>query len=383
MIKKNSAIELRLYPNKEQKILLNKTFGCTRKVWNLALAECINSYNEIGLFKHNNYSFYFEKYPYLKEVEAQALCQSLQDLNRAFKNRFSKTMKYNTGFPKFKSKRTRQSYRTCQPRPNALKNKIITIPKIGNIKFRSKPHVSEDWKLKSITVSKSATGKYHASLLYEFYIEEPHVELNIYNSIGLDYKSDGLYVDNQGNKPDYPKFFRLYESKLAFEQRKLSHMKRGSNNYYKQKLKVAKVHEKIANCRKDFLHKLSYSLANIYDYVFVEDLNMQDVSKFLHLGKSTNDNGFGMFKSMLNYKLQDRGKIFHKIDKWYASSTTCSNCGTKHKDIVNSLSIRKWTCPTCGYNHDRDINAATNIRQQGIKELTVGTAGLACLCCSQ
>ena len=146
-------------------------------------------------------------------------------------------------------------------------------------------------------------------------------------------------------------------------------MKRGSNNYYKQKLKVAKIHEKIANCRKDFLHKLSYSLANTYDYVFVEDLNMQSISQFLRLGKSTHDNGFGMFKSMLNYKLQDRGKVFHTIDKWYASSTTCSNCGTKHKNIVNSLSIRKWTCPTCGYSHDRDINAAINIRQQGIKEL--------------
>ena len=146
-------------------------------------------------------------------------------------------------------------------------------------------------------------------------------------------------------------------------------MKRGSNNYYKQKLKVAKIHEKIANCRKDFLHKLSYSLANTYDYIFVEDLNMQTVSKFLHLGKSTSDNGFGMFRNMLSYKLQDRGKVFHKIDKWFASSTTCSNCSTKHKEIVNSLVIRKWTCPTCGYSHDRDVNAAINIRQQGIKEL--------------
>ena len=379
MIKKNSAIELRLYPNKEQKILLDKTFGCCRKVWNIALAECIKSYNETGLFKHNNYPSYFEEYPYLKEVEAQALNQSLQDLNKAFKNRFSKTSKHKTGFPKFKSKRAKQSYRTCQPRPNALKDKIVTIPKIGDIKFRGKPRVSEDWKLKSITISKSPTGKYHASLLYEFYVEEPHVELNIYNSIGLDYKSDGLYVDNQGNKPDYHKFFRLYESKLAFEQRKLSHMKKGSSNYYKQKLKIAKVHEKIANCRKDFLHKLSYSLANTYDYVFVEDLNMQSISQCLKLGKSTHDNGFGMFRSMLSYKLQDRRKVFHKIDKWYASSTICSNCGIKHKDIVSSLSIRKWTCPTCGCSHDRDINAAVNIRQQGIKE-TVGTTGLACEC---
>ena len=378
MVKKNSAVELRLYPNKEQKVLLDKTFGCCRKVWNLALAECINSYKETGLFKHNNYPSYFEEYPFLKEVEAQALNQSLQDLNRAFKNRFSKTSKHKTDFPKFKSKRARQSYRTCQPRHNTFKDKVVTIPKIGDIKYKGKPCIGDNWKLKSITISKSPTGKYHASLCYEYYVEEPHLELDIQNSIGLDYKSDGLYVDNQGYKHDYPKFFRLYESKLAYEQRKLSHMKKGSSNYYKQKLKVAKVHEKITNCRKDFLRKLSYNLANTYDYVFVEDLNMQNISQCLKLGKSTHDNSFGMFKSMLNYKLQDRGKVLHKIDKWYASSTTCSNCSAKHKGIVNSLSIRKWTCPTCGCIHDRDINAAINIRQQGIKE-TVGTTGLACL----
>ena len=383
MIKQNKAIELRLYPNKEQQILLAKTFGCCRKVYNLALAESIESYKQNGKFKHSNYTTYREQFPFLGEVEAQALNQSLQNLKSAFKNRFSKTAKRQTGFPRFKSKHGKQSYRTCMPSPNALQDKYLKLPIIGKVRFRAKPRVNEDWKLKSITVSKSSTEKYHASLLYEFYIEEPHVELNIHNSIGLDYKSNDLFVDNQANEPDYPKFYRMYEQKLAFEQRKLSHMKKGSNNYYKQKLKVAKVHEKIANCRNDFLHKLSYLYAETYDYVFVEDLNMQTVSRFLHLGKSTSDNGFGMFRNMLNYKLHDRGKVFHKIDKWYASSTTCSNCNTKHKEIVNSLVIRKWTCPTCGYSHDRDINAAINIRQQGIKELTVGTTGLACLCCSQ
>ena len=378
MIKQNKAIELRLYPNKEQQILLNKTFGCCRKVYNLALAEAIESYKQTGKFTYRWYTAYKEEYPFLNEVEAQALNQSLQNLKSAFKNRFSKTAKRQTGFPKFKSKRSKQSYRTCMPAKDALQDKYLKIPIIGKVRFRAKPRVNDNWKLKSITISKSATGKYHASLLYEFYVKEPQAGLNVYNSVGLDYKSNGLFVDNQGNKPIYPKFFRLYESKLAFEQRKLSHMQYGSNNYYKQKLKVAKIHEKIANCRKDFLHKLSYNYANKYDYIFVEDLNMQNMSKYLHLGKSTNDNGFGMFKSMLNYKLQDRGKVFHKIDKWYASSTTCSNCGTKHKDIVNSLAIREWTCPTCGCYHDRDINAAINIRNRGIKE-TVGTTGLACL----
>ena len=379
MIKKNKAVELRLYPNKEQQVLLSKTFGCCRKVYNLALTESIESYKQNGKFEHSNYTIYRKHFPYLSEVEAQALNQSLQNLKSAFKNRFSKTAKRQTGFPKFKSKHEKQSYRTCMPSPNALQNKYLKLPIIGKVRFKAKPRVKDNWKLKSITISKSPIGKYHASLLYEFYVEEPHVKLNIYNSIGLDYKSNGLFVDNQANEPNYPKFYRIYEQKLAFEQRKLSHMKRGSNNYNNQKLKVAKVHEKIANCRKDFLHKLSYLYAETYDYIFVEDLNMQTVSKFLHLGKSTNDNGFGMFRYMLEYKLQDRGKVFHKINKWFASSTICSNCGTKHKEIVSSLSIRKWTCHTCGYSHDRDINAAINIRKQGIKE-TVGTTGLACEC---
>lgn len=379
MIKRYKAVELRLYPNKEQQVLFNKTFGCCRKVYNLALAEAIESYKQIGKFKHKTYNAYKEEYPYLNDVEAQALNQSLRNLNSAFKNRFSKTAKRQTGFPKFKSKHySRQSYRTCGQAKDALQDKYVKIPVVGNIKFKAKPRVNEDWKLKSITISKSATGKYHASLLYEYCVEEPHKELDINNSIGLDYKSNGLFVDNQGNKPNYPKFYRMYEQKLAFEQRKLSHMQYGSNNYYKQKLKVAKVHEKIANCRKDILQKLSNTYVNKYDYVFVEDLDLQEVSKYLHLGKSTNDNSFGMFRFMLNYKLLDRGKVFHKIDKWYASSTICSNCATKHKEIVNSLSVRDWICPTCGFYHDRDINAAINIRNRGIQE-TVGTTGLACL----
>ena len=366
MVKKNIAIELRLYPNKEQRVLLSKTFGCCRKVYNLALAESIESYKQNGKFEHSNYTAYREQFPFLGEVEAQALSQSLRNLNAAFRNRFSKTAKRQTSFPKFKSKHRKQSYRTCQPSANALQDKYLKLPIIGKVKFKAKLRVLDNWKLKSITVSKSPTGKYHASLLYEYYIEEPNIQLDLNNSIGLDYASHGLYVDNQGNKPNYPRYYRLYEDKLAFEQKKLSHMKRGSNNYCKQKIKVAKVHEKIANCRKDFLHKLSYNLAETYDYIFIEDLNMQNMSRSLRLGKSTTDNGFGMFRSMLKYKLENRGKILHIIDKWEATSTVCSVCSVKHKDIVNSLNVRDWVCPDCGTHHNRDMNAAINIRKLGM-----------------
>lgn len=379
MIKVNRAIKLRLYPTKEQQIYFAQVFGCTCKVWNLALAECIDNYKTTGKFQHRGYKDYYDEYPYLKDVEAQALCQSLNDLHIAFKNRFSKTSKRQTGFPKFKSKRSKQSYRTCMPSVNALGVKTIKIPKVGKVCFHAKPHIGDSWKLKSITVSKSSTNKYYASLLYEFFIEEPQVKLDINNSVGLDYQSNGLFIDNQGKQPHYPRYFRLTESKLAKEQRKLSHMKYDSNNYHKQRLKIAKIHEKIANQRKDFLHKLSYEFASKYDYIFVEDINLQSIAQFGHLGKSTCDNGFGMFRTFLSYKMADQGKIFHKIDKWFPSSKTCSVCGCYHADIVINLSIREWTCPDCGTTHNRDINAAINIHNKGMLDITVGTAELACL----
>ena len=381
LIKVNRAVELRLYPTQHQQEYFAKVFGCTRKVWNLALAECIDSYKITGKFQHRSYTDYYDEYPYLKEVETQALCQSHCDLRTAFKNRFSKTAKRQTGFPKFKSKRSKQSYRTCMPSSTALGNKTVKIPKIGEVKFHAKPKIGDNWKLKSITISKSPSGKYHASLLYEFFTEESQVELDINNSIGLDYQSNGLFVDNQGNQPNYPRYFRLAESKLAKEQRKLSLMKLGSNNYNKQRLKVAKIHEKIANQRKDFLHKLSYDFANKYDYVFVEDINLQSISQFGHLGKSTHDNGFGMFRTYLGYKMAERSKVFYKIDRWFPSSKTCSVCGCYHADIVNSLDVRDWVCPDCGSVHNRDINAANNIRNKGMNDITAGTAGLASLCC--
>lgn len=384
LIKVNRAVELRLYPTQPQQEYFAQVFGCTRKVWNLALAECIDKYQTIGKFQHRSYKDYYDEYPYLKDVETQALCQSHNDLHTAFKNRFSKTAKCQTGFPKFKSKRSKQSYRTCMPSPTALGDKTVKIPKIGEVKFRAKPRVGDDWKLKSITISKSPSGKYHASLLYEFFIEQSPVELDINNSVSLDYQSNGLFVDNQGNQPNYPQYFRLLEEKLAFEQKKLSRMKFGSKNYNKQRCRVAKIHEKIANKRKDFLHKLSHDFANKYDYVFVEDINLQSISQFRHLGKSTYDNGYGMFRTFLAYKMTDRGKVFYKIDKWFASSKTCSTCGCYHSELVDSLSIREWTCPDCGITHNRDINAAINIRNKGILEITtVGTAGIASLCLEQ
>lgn len=195
---------------------------------------------------------------------------------------------------------------------------------------------------------------------------KPNITINPENSLGLDYSSPNFYVDNQGRKADYPRFYRISQNRLAKEQRKLSLMKLHSHNYEKQKIKVARLHEHISNQRKDFIHKLSTSLSNEYDIICVEDINLQGLSQTLHLGKSTNDNGFGMFRTILQYKLEDIGKLLIKINKWFPSSKMCNVCGLVKEDL--KLSDREWTCE-CGQHHLRDVNAAINIRTAGLLQV--------------
>ncbi len=375
----NKAIELRLYPNNKQEEYFSKCFGCVRLVYNKQLEKRIAYYSENKVSLKTNYAELLDEYPFLSEVEGQALSQATQDLNKAYNNFFNGIKnKQKIGFPKFKSKRNKQSYRTCQPPKNPLDldNRKLKIPKIGYVKYRGNINLPNTYKVKNITISKSPTGKYHASICIEYEHDIPSIELDINKSIGLDYSSHDFYVSNFNDSSDYPKFYRLYEDKLAKEQRKLSHMIKGSNNYVKQKLKVNKIHEKIANSRKDYLHKLSYKLANEYDYIFVEDLNLKAQAQTLNLAKSVNDNSFGMFRLLLEYKLKDRGKVFHKINKWSISTKMCSNCGTIHKEVFGTclsenLKTREWICPDCGRHHNRDINAAINIRYNGLIELNL------------
>jgi len=207
------------------------------------------------------------------------------------------------------------------------------------------------------------TGKYYVAILTEYEFTPPTLTLSKDKAIGLDYASDGFYVDNQNRKADYPKFYRTALNKLTREQRKLSNMKRGSSNYHKQKLKVAAVHEYTSNQRKDWLHKESTKLANEYDYICVEDINMRAMSQGLKLGKSTMDNGFGMFRDMLAYKVLEQGKSLIKIDKWFPSSKLCRHCGTINSEL--KLSERTWEC-SCGAVLDRDENAAINILNAGL-----------------
>lgn len=362
--KNYKAYKYRLCPTIKQIKLIDKTIDCTRFIYNKMLEDKISYYKKTKQTLYNTPAQYKKEFPWLREVDSSALCNAQMNLQKAYGNFFSNT---NTGFPKFKSKKVdRKSYTT-----NSISNSIrieanhkIKLPKLGLVNFIEHRQIPNAQKIKSATISKTPTGKYYISVLTECKPVEKDITLDKEKSIGLDYSSSKFYIDNQGVSPEYPRFFRLYEEKLAREQRKLSHMKLGSRNYKKQKLVVAKVHEKISSARFDFIHKLSTQLANTYDYICIEDISMKNLSQTLNLGKSTMDNSFGMFRDILNYKLYNRGKKLIKIDKWFPSSKTCNDCGYVNKEL--KLTDRDWICPNCGTYHERDINAAKNILEVGL-----------------
>ena len=372
----NKAIKYRIYPTTEQRIMFAKTFGCCRKVYNLMLTDKIEGYRSTGEFPNVTPTQYKDKYPYLREVDSLALANVKMNLWAAFRHAFNKSYKKNNGFPKFKSRKARNSYTTNNQRGTVaiIDDKYIRIPKIGKVKAVIHRKANEDWKIKSVTISQERDGSYYISVLFEYDKPENTYIADKTNAIGLDYKSDGLYMDSNGNVGSNHKFYRESHNKLAKEQRRLSRMKGSkknepkSNNYIKQLRKVNKIHRHIANQRMDNLHKISTEITNQYDVVCVESLNMCSMAnKGFGNGKATMDNGYGMFLNMLEYKLSDRGKYFVKVDKFYPSSQLCSCCGSRKK---LELSERKYIC-TCGLEIDRDLNAAINIKNEGLRLLEV------------
>ena len=358
----NKAYKFRLYPNKEQEIMFAKTFGCVRFIYNKMLADKIKFYKETKQKLNNTPAQYKKEFEWLKEVDSLALANAQMNLQTAYNNFFRSPK---VGFPKFKSKkRNKNSYTTNNQNGTvSIVENNLKLPKIGFVKMKQHRRIPDNQKIKSATITKTPSGKYYVSILVEYEHFIPDVQLDKNKALGLDYASHSFYVDSQGREADYPKFYRNAQNILAKEQRKLSHMKYGSNNYQKQRLKVARIQERIANQRKDWIHKLSTQLANDYDYICVEDINMQNMAQSLNLGKSTNDNGFGMFRTILAYKLADRGKILVKIDKWFPSSKMCRFCGTINKNLT--LEDRIWTCE-CGKTLNRDENAAINIMNVGL-----------------
>ena len=358
----NTVYRFRIYPNKSQRELFAKTFGCVRFVYNRMLAEKKAYYEKTGKNLSVTPARYKSEFPWLKEVDSLALCNAQLHLQTAYKNFFRDD---SVGFPKFKSKKKPvRSYTTnCVNENIALQNGRLKLPKAGWVHIRQHRKIEEGYQLKGATITQEADERYYVALLYS--CEEPVNEIRKAESaIGLDFSMKELYVDSNGNRAAYPHFFSKAQKKLAREQRKLSHCELRSSRYKKQKKKVARIHTHIAHQRKDFLHKESRKIANSYDIVCMEDLNMKEISQDMCFGKSVHDNSRGMFTDFLAYKMERAGKKRVRIDRWYPSSKTCSCCGNIKEDL--QLSDRIYEC-ACGNRMDRDQNAAINICREGIR----------------
>lgn len=379
-MKKNKAYKFRLLPNKTQANLIERTIGCARFIYNRMLADKIKHYKDMKLSLKNTPAQYKNEFEFLKEVDSLALANSQRNLETAYTNFFRriKQNKKEVGFPKFKSKKKCSwSYTTNNQKDSIrIENNKIKLPKIGLVKLIQHRGIPDDHIIKSVTITKTRTNKYYISILVEY--ETQVIKKDIEKVIGLDFSMKELYVDSNGYLANYPRFFRQAQEKLAKQQRIFSHRKPGSKRYEKQRLKVAKIHEHISNQRKDFLHKESHRLSDTYDMVCVEDLNMQAMSQCLNFGKSVSDNGWGMFRTFISYKLKDLGKQIFVIDKWFPSSKMCNVCGCINKELT--LADREWICE-CGSVHNRDYNAAINIRNFGVR--TVGIIGIAQGCLQQ
>ena len=366
----NRAMRFRIEPNKDQKMLFEKTFGCCRFVYNRMLSDKLIA-DMAGDHIKLTPAVYKKEHPWLKEVDSLALCNVQLDLEAAIRD--SKRIK-GRGYPRYKSKHhSRRSYTTNVVNGNIrIEGNKLKLPKAGLVRIRVHRDIPEGWTLKSVTITKEPSGKYYASLLYELPEGENQAKgidkgTEEKRYLGIDYAMDGLAVMSDGTRAEYPKYFRQAEEKLAREQRRLSHCKRGSRNYEKQKRKVAVVHEKVKNQRKDFLHKLSRELADGYDIIGVEDIDMRAMSRNMHFGKSVMDNGYGMFRNLLSYKLEERGGELVKVDRFFPSSKRCSICGRIKSDLT--LGDRIYRCK-CGNCMDRDENAAINIRLEAVRLTT-------------
>ena len=362
-MKKNKAFKYRLYPNTEQVILFARTFGCVRFVYNHLLEEKIAYYKETGKTLNNTPAHLKSEFEWLKEVDSLALANAQLQLQTAYKNFFRDKL---VGFPKYRSRKSgKKTYTTNNQNGTVrIENGKLRLPKVGFVRIKLHREIPEGYEIKSVTVSQEPSGKYYASILTEYEAEESAIEINVGSALGLDYSSPHFYVSSDGELADMPHYYRNAERRLAREQRRLSKMTRGSSNYQKQKNRVAAAYEKVRFQRNDWLHKKSRELADKHDIICIENIDLKNMLQGLHLAKATNDNGFGRFREHLSYKMADSGKKLITIDKWFPSSKVCHCCGYVNEELT--LATREWTCPCCGEHHDRDLNAAINIRNQGL-----------------
>lgn len=402
---KLKALKIRIYPNVQQTILLNKTFGCTRFIYNTMLSERKEIYDKL---KHNPRELYEYKYrtekqlkdefEFLKEVDSVALQQARMNLGVAYENFWRRCKdpripSSEKGFPKFKKRNAKNSYRTVCSHDNLkidFGKKKVKAPKIGWISFRDN-RVVENIKIHSMTFSRTPSLKYYVSILYEDVVQNKgKVDVNSPNLKvkGLDMSLTNFFVDDEGNSPQYDRNYRTSERKIAYLCQKISTTKSKSLKT-KLRLRLARLHEHIANKRKDFIEKTSTKLVKENDVIVIETLSLKDMAKFRkwserkdskdksNHGKSVYDLGWYAFVQRLKTKAEEQGKIVMEADKWFASSKTCNVCGYVNKDLT--ISDRTWLCPRCGKEHNRDQNAAINLKNIFVAEsnITEGTSGRA------
>ena len=370
----NKALRVRIYPNKTQQKKIDTTINCCRFVRNHMIERNCKLYERrkehLNYIAMQNLLPCMKKYlPWLAEADSQALKYACRQVDNAYQRFFRKL----GGYPKFSSKRENvQSYTTTNAKGIYYKIEKIKIPCIGWVNAKNKRELPSDGNICFVTVIRDH-GQYYASICYKTEEVATPVQIDGNNVIGLDYKSDGLYTDSNGNCCDMPHYYCESQEAVTKEQRKLSRKvgsckgEKRSRNYIRQQEKLFKKVRHIANQRKDFLHKRSTAIAKQYDAICVESLDMKAMAnKGFGNGKATLDNGYGMFLVMLEYKLRDRGKQLVKVEKWCPSSQICSCCGHKQK---MPLHVKTYNCPKCGNCMDRDYNAAVNIRNKGLRIL--------------
>ena len=354
------AYKYRIYPNSEQKVFFAKTFGCVRFIYNRMLADRIKNYKEhqensqVKLITPTP-AQYKQEFEWLREVDSLALANAQQDLNAAYRNFFRDK---SIGFPKFKSKHTNHcSYKTNNQKGTvSVENGYLKLPKLKSL-VKIKLHRQFTGLIKSVTISKTPTNKYYASILVE---ENEQLFPKLETRVGIDVGLKEFAILSNGQRYENPKWFRQAEKRLKFLQRSLSRKKRGSSNYQKARLRVAKLHEKIANMRKDFLHKVSHLITNENQVIVMEDLRVKNMLKNRKLSKAISEVSWAQFRTFIEYKAAWRGRDMIIAPAHYASSQLCSICGYKNSDVKN-LSLREWTCPSCQTHWDRDLNAALNL----------------------
>lgn len=368
------AYKFRIYPNKTQEILIQKTFGCVRFVYNYFLDKRITAYKEDKVtLTFNKCSKELTKLKqeltWLKEPDKCSLQNALKHLDIAFQNFFNRE---NVGYPKFKSKKDRhKSYKTNFNNNNiAFVGSKIKLPKLGKVRIRDKQ--IPQGRILNATVSQTPSGKYFVSICCTDVEKPDFIRTDKY--VGIDLGIKDFVITSDGDKYSNPKYLKQSLNKLAKLQRELSRKTRGGSNWDKARIKVARLYERITNQRKDMLNKLSSELVRKYDVICIEDLQVSNMIKNHNLAQSISDASWSEFVRQLEYKSKWYGKELIKVDRFFPSSQTCNICGYINKDTKN-LAVRAWICPNCNAKHDRDINASINILHEGMR--TTGTTGIA------